>query len=280
MIDIRVWTEDDFGPKDPLTIYGPYVVAMLVVMLAASASDPNFDIRVFVCFAGLIGMSFQHMYLSQSTWVTTGLWLDWVEKVYKMHEYLGLFNIVPVFLAVTGVWAAVTLLKPHFTKMALPATGVDLSAYEVLEKYAGYLLFAYVLPVILHSWPFLSSISFLLFIASYLFGTCMVIYWIIEDEKKRKAAAPATSTPTKGGITMSHTTHTRVRDFWRVHMFPREELIKKVDGTKMDFETFTKDVKGNPAAVRNNQILTLFRETLKAAHIDVQDNRTDIQKAY
>jgi hypothetical protein len=274
MIDIRVWTEDDFGPKDPLTIYGPYVVAMLVVMLAASASDPNFDIRVFVCFAGLIGMSFQHMYLSQSTWVTTGLWFDWVERVYKIHVWLGIFNIVPVILAVTGVCAAVKLLKPHVTKVTLPATVVDLSAYEVLKNYAGYILFATMMPVILHSWPFLSSMSFLVFVACYLFGACMVIYWMIEDEKNRKAAT-ATSTPTKGGISMAPSTHTRVDAFWLKHMFPHEELTKK-----QDLKTFTKDVDGNPAEVRNNKILTLFKKTLKAANIDVQDNRTDIQKAY
>jgi len=280
MYFIRDWTKEDLGPQDPLTTYGPSVLAMLVVMVAASASDPHFDTRIFVCFAGLVGMSFETMYLRQSSWVTTGLWFDWVERLYKIHEWLWIFNIVPVILAVTGVYAAVKLLKPHVTKWTLPATVVDLSAYEVLKNYAGYMLFAAMVPVLLHSWPFLSSMSFLVFVACYLFGACMVIYWMIEDEKNRAAAAPAASTSSKGGITMSHTTHTRVREFWRVHMFPREELIKKVDGTKMDFETFTKDVKGNPAAVRNNKILTLFKKTLKAAHIDVQDNRTDIQKAY
>jgi hypothetical protein len=58
-------------------------------------------------------------------------------------------------------------------------------------------------------------------------------------------------------------------------MFPREELTKK-----QDLKTFTKDVDGNPTEVRNNKILTLFKNTLNAANIHVQDNRTDIQKAY
>ena len=280
MYIIRDCTVKDLGPQDPLTMHGPSVLAMLVVMVAASASDPHFDTRYFVCFLGLVGMSFETMYLRQSSWVTTGLWFDWVERVYKIHEWLWIFNVIPVILAVVGVYAAVKLLKPHVTKWTLPATVVDLSAYKVLKNYAGYILFAAIFPVILHSWPLLSSISFLVFVACYFFGACMVIYWIIEDEKKRKAAAPAASTPTKGGISMAPSTHSRVKDFWRTHMFPREDLIKNVDGTKMDFETFTKDVQGITAEVRNNKILTLFSKTLKKAGLDVQDNRTDIQKAY
>jgi hypothetical protein len=268
------WTVKDLGPQDPLSMYGPSVLAMLVVMVAASASDPHFDTRYFVCFLGLVGMSFENMYLRQSSWVTTGLWFDWVERVYKIHEWLWIFNIVPVILAVTGVHAAVKLLKPHVTKWTLPTTSVDLSAYEVFKNYAGYILWAAVCPVLLHSWPFLSSMSFLVFVACYLFGVCMVIKWLIEDENNRKAAT-ATSTPTKGGISMAPTTHTRVDAFWLKHMFPREELTKK-----QDLKTFTKDVDGNPTEVRNNKILTLFKNTLNAANIHVQDNRTDIQKAY
>lgn len=270
---MRTATLADLGPQDPLTMYGPYLLAMLVVMVAVSFTAPDFDPRVFFWFCLFVGMQLETLYLRQSSWVTTGLWFDWVKRVYAIHEYLEILNIFPVMLALTGVCAAFTLLKPYFTKWTCPVP-LDLSASEKY-KYAGYILVAFVSPVILASYPLLSSFSFLLFVAWYLFGAGMLIHWCIENEKKRKAAAPAAATSTKGGISMSPTTHSRVKEFWRTQMFPRVDLTNN-----MDFETFTKDVKGSPALVRNNKILTLFKQTLEEAKLVVDDNRTDIQKAY
>jgi hypothetical protein len=252
----------DLGPQDPLAMHGPAMLVTFVVMLVASVYDPAFDDRFFAAFALYVGMFLETQYLPQMPAFANGLWFDWLDSIWEIHKWSSFLNVIPVALALTGMHAAWTYLEPHVIDWTFPAH--DLSLGQKLRSYAGFFILGALFPIVLAVGPLLSSVAFLCFVFWYLLGLFVVINWMVEEENKKKAAV----TSTKGGISISPSTHLRVNDFWRIHMFPRPDLTKN-----MDFKTFTKDVQGHPAKVRNNKILDLFKETLtKAGHV-VSDNR-------
>jgi hypothetical protein len=254
-------TLSDLGPQDPLAMHGPAMLVAFVVMLTASVYDRKFDDPFFAAFALYVGMFLEMHYLPQIPGFAQGLWFDWLHSVWEIHRWLWWLNIIPVLFALTGMHAAWTSLEPHVVDWTFPSH--DLSLGQKLRSYAGFFVLGALFPIVLAVGPLLSSVAFLCFVFWYLLGFCVVIHWIVEEENKKKAVV----TSTKDGISISPSTHLRVNEFWRIHMFPRPDLTKN-----LEFKTFTKDVQGHPAKVRNNNILDLFKKTLQDAGHVVADN--------
>lgn len=246
--------------------------AFVAAITIACFCDPDFDVTWPVTFALIIVTTHT---LRESPEITFGFWSEEVTAVYdfhkgiKSHPYLWWVNLVFIILALYACKEGAKFLRPHMSTWVLPKPE-DMSFITKLKGGAAFYAFAVLCPVLLSSWPLLSSMAFIAVVSLYMIGFVKLGVDVVEHEKTKKAAVSVAvaAKSTKGGISISTTTHSRVNQFWTNHMFPREELTKK-----QDFKTFTMGVTGHPAIVRNNKILDLFKETLQAAGHVVTDNR-------
>lgn len=239
--------------------------AFVAAITLACFGDPDFDVTWPVTFALIIVTTHT---LRESPEITFGFWSEEVTAVYdfhmyiRSHPYLWWVNLMFIILALYACKEGAKFLRPHMSTWVLPKPE-DMSFITKLKGAAAFFALAVLCPVLLSSWPLLSSMAFIAVVSLYMIGFVKLGADVAEHEKTKKAAvsvaAPAVGRAPKGSVSISAST--KAADLWRVHIF------KKQLNKGMEFDTFTK------GCITNKDKVNLLVQTLIDAGFAVHDTR-------